>query len=116
VLLYGLGENTSKYSQNGDKVTGIKAVVENASGEKQAVENTPVVQSKRSKKKVKKREKKVIEMLKKIGEMPPEVYAKMDLRMPSRGAFDKGKKVGVARESFGWETTCKSAAIHCACK
>ena len=33
VLLYGLGENTSKYFQNGDKVTGFKAVVENASGE-----------------------------------------------------------------------------------
>jgi hypothetical protein len=64
VLLYGLGENTSKYFQNGDKVTGVKAVVENASGDKQAVENTPVVQSKRSKKKAKKREKKAIEMLK----------------------------------------------------
>ena len=58
VLLYGLGENTSKYFQHGDKVTGIKAVVENASREKQAVENTPVVQSKRSKKQAKKREKK----------------------------------------------------------
>ena len=27
--------------------------------------------------------------------MPPEVYAKMDLRLPSRGSFDKGKKLGL---------------------
>ena len=32
-------------------------------------------------------------MLKKIGEMPSEVYMKMDLRLPSRGAFDKGKRL-----------------------
>jgi hypothetical protein len=37
----------------------------------------------------------VFDLLRKIGEMPSDVYTKMDLRLPSRGAFDEGKKLGL---------------------
>ena len=55
VLLYGLSENASKYFKNVGKVIGVNAFAENGSRDKQAVENTPDVQSQRSKKKAKER-------------------------------------------------------------
>ena len=95
VLLYGLGENKSKYFQDAGWVNGVKVVTKGATEEKQAGKVTPVVQSKASKKRAKRREKKVFDMSRKIGEMPSEVYTKMDLRLPSTGAFDEGKRLGL---------------------
>ena len=65
VLLYGLGENKSKYFQNVNGVTGVNMIAEGANGDKQARKDKPNFQSKRSQKKAKRHERKPFELLKK---------------------------------------------------
>ena len=77
VLLYGLGDNKSKHFQNAGRVNGVNVVTNGAAEEKQAGKVTPGSQPRRSnKKKAKRREKKVFDLLRKIGEMPSDVYTK----------------------------------------